>query len=44
MTRKKTSIVRTAKSYDAVLAHVVAPIDAGRRSAVRTSNVIMTAT
>lgn len=44
MTRKKTSIVRTAKGYDAVLADVAALIDAGRRAAVRTSNVIMTAT
>jgi hypothetical protein len=44
VTRKKTSIVRTAKGYDAVLADVVALIDAGRRASVRTSNAIMTAT
>ena len=44
MTRKKTSIVRAAKGYDAVLADVVALIDAGRRASVRTSNAIMTAT
>ena len=44
MTRRKTSIVRTANSYDVVLADVVALIDAGRRASVRTSNAIMTAT
>jgi hypothetical protein len=38
VTRKKTSIVRVAMGYDAVLADVVALIDAGRRAAVRTSN------
>lgn len=42
--KKKGSIVRAARGYDAVLADVVALIDAGRRAAVRTSNVIMTAT
>jgi predicted nuclease of restriction endonuclease-like (RecB) superfamily len=42
--RKKTSIVRAATGYDAVLADVVALIDAGRRASVRTSNAIMTAT
>ena len=41
---KKTSIVRVAKGYDAILADIVALIDAGRRTAVRTSNAIMTAT
>jgi predicted nuclease of restriction endonuclease-like (RecB) superfamily len=44
VTRKKTSIVRSATGYDAVLADVVALIEAGRRAAVRTSNAIMTAT
>ena len=44
MTRKKTSIVRAATGYDAVLADVVALIDAGRQAVVRTSNAIMTAT
>ncbi len=44
VTRKKTSIVRTAKGYDAVLADVVALIDAGRRAVVRSSNAIMTMT
>ncbi len=44
MTRRKTSVVRTANSYDAVLADVVALIDVGRRASVRTSNAIMTAT
>ena len=44
MTRKKTSIVRIAKGYDAVLADVVSLIDAGRRASVRTSNAIMAAT
>lgn len=44
MARKKTSIVRAATGYNAVLADVVALIDAGRRAAVRASNVIMTAT
>ena len=44
MSRKKTSIVRGANGYDAVLADVVALIDAGRRESVRTSNAIMTAT
>lgn len=44
MTRKKTSIVGATTGYDAVLADVVALIDAGRRAAVRTSNAIMTAT
>jgi predicted nuclease of restriction endonuclease-like (RecB) superfamily len=42
--RKKTSIDRTTPGYDAVLADVVALIEAGRRAAVRASNVIMTAT
>lgn len=44
MTRKKTSIVRAVKGYDAVLADVASLIDAGRRASVRTSNAIMTAT
>jgi predicted nuclease of restriction endonuclease-like (RecB) superfamily len=44
VTRKKTSIVRVATGYDAVLADVAALIDAGRLAAVRTSNAIMTAT
>jgi predicted nuclease of restriction endonuclease-like (RecB) superfamily len=42
--RKKTSLVRTTTGYDAVLADVVELIDAGRRTSVRTSNVLMTAT
>lgn len=44
MTRKRTNIVRTVTGYHAVLADVVALIDTGRRAAVRSSNVIMTAT
>jgi len=44
VTCKKTSIVRIVKGYDAVLADVVALIDAGRLASVRTSNAIMTAT
>jgi len=44
VTRKKTSIVRVSKGYDAVLADVVALVDAGRLAVVRTSNGIMTAT
>ena len=44
MSRKKTNIVRVNKGYDAVLADVVALIDAGRLAVVRTSNAIMTAT
>lgn len=44
MTRKKTSIVRVTTGYDAVVADVVALIDAGRRAAMRSSNAIMTAT
>jgi len=44
MARKKTSISRPESGYDVVLADVVALIEAGRRAAVRTSNVIMTAT
>lgn len=42
--RKKTRLDRSAPGYDAVLADVVALIEAGRRAAVRSSNVIMTAT
>lgn len=37
VTRKKTSIVRIVKGYDAVLADVVSLIDAGRRASARTS-------
>ena len=44
MTRRKTSIVRVAKGYEAVLADVVSFIGAGRRASVRASNAIMTAT
>jgi len=44
VTRKKTSIVRVVKGYEAVLADVAALIDTGRLAAVRTSNAIMTAT
>jgi len=44
VTRKKTAIVRAVKGYDAVLADVVALIDAGRRASIRTTNAIMTAT
>ena len=44
MTRKRTSIVRAVTGYEAVLADVVPMIDTGRRAAVRSSNVIMTAT
>jgi hypothetical protein len=44
VTRKKTAIVRAVNGYDAVLADVVALIDAGRRASVRTTNAIMTAT
>jgi predicted nuclease of restriction endonuclease-like (RecB) superfamily len=44
VTRKKTSLDRTTPGYDAVLADVVALIEAGRRAAVRSLNVIMTAT
>lgn len=44
MTRRKTSLTRSKPSYDAVLADVVDLIEAGRRAAVRSSNVIMTAT
>jgi len=44
VTRRKTSIVRVVKGYDAVLSDVVSLIDAGRRASVRTSNAIMTAT
>ncbi len=44
MTSKKTSIGRLTPDYDAVLADVVALVEAGRRAAVRSSNVIMTAT
>lgn len=44
MTRKKTAIVRAVKGYDAVLADLVALIDAGRRASIRTTNAIMTAT
>lgn len=42
--RKKTSLARPDSGYDAVLADVVALIDAGRRAVVRTSNVVMTTT
>ncbi len=44
MTRKKSSLDRRTSGYDAVLTDLVALIEAGRRAAVRTSNVIMTAT
>ena len=44
MTRKKTSLVRVAPGYDAMLADVVALIDAGRRAVVRTSNAVITMT
>ena len=44
MKRRKTSLSRSKPSYDAVLADVVALIEAGRRAAVRTSNLIMTVT
>jgi len=44
VTRKNTAIVRAVKGYDAVLADVVALIDAGRRGSIRTTNAIMTAT
>jgi hypothetical protein len=44
VTRRKTSIVRALAGYEAVLADVVALIDAGRRASVRTTNAIMTAT
>jgi len=44
VTRKNTGIVRAVKGYDAVLADVVALIDAGRRGSIRTTNAIMTAT
>jgi predicted nuclease of restriction endonuclease-like (RecB) superfamily len=44
MFRKKTSIVRLEPGYDAILADLVALIEAGQRAAIRTSNVIMTAT
>jgi hypothetical protein len=44
VTPKKTAIIRAVKGYDAVLADVVALIDAGRRASIRTTNAIMTAT
>jgi hypothetical protein len=44
VTLKKTAIVRAVKGYDAVLADVVALIDAGRRASIRTTKAIMTAT
>ncbi|MCL2779434.1 MAG: DUF1016 N-terminal domain-containing protein, partial [Polyangiaceae bacterium] len=44
VTRKKTSITHSTPGYDVVLADVVALIEAGQRAAVRTSNVIVTAT
>jgi predicted nuclease of restriction endonuclease-like (RecB) superfamily len=44
LTRRKTSLTRSEPSYDAVLADVVALIEAGQLAAIRASNVIMTAT
>lgn len=44
MKRRKTSLNRAKPTYDAVLKDVVALIEAGRRAAVRSSNLIMTAT